>query len=170
MCRPFAIAFPESLLQWEDFKQQNAFDLLDRYRKVLPSFNDDIQGTAAVALAGILSAVRATGVPQEEQRIVILGPGAAGVGIARQLRPQCDAPAAMAVVQTRNIALLDSGGLLIQGRPFREAAKHEFAWPAVHAAALGFTPETPGNFTVVDAAQTNDSDRSGQQLYRGDGS
>jgi malic enzyme len=141
--------FPRALLQWEDFKKQNAFDLLDRYRHSLPSFNDDIQGTAAVAVAGILAACRATGVGLSQQRVVILGAGAAGIGIARQLRDAMRRAGLSGEELIRAIAVLDSGGLLIQGRELKEAAKRDFAWPAPLAAQRDFTPASPGNLLAV---------------------
>jgi malate dehydrogenase (oxaloacetate-decarboxylating) len=77
--------FPRALLHWEDMGTANARRLLTQYRNVLPSFNDDIQGTGAVNLAAILAAVRATGVDLASHRIVIFGAGSAGTGIADQL-------------------------------------------------------------------------------------
>jgi malate dehydrogenase (oxaloacetate-decarboxylating) len=74
--------WPHILLQWEDFAGSNAARLLERYRDRLCTFNDDIQGTAAVATATILAAVTATGIPLREQKIAILGFGSAGIGIA----------------------------------------------------------------------------------------
>ena len=74
--------WPHVLLQWEDFAGSNAARLLARYRHQLCAFNDDIQGTAAVAAATLLSAIHVTGVPLEQQRIVFFGFGTAGIGIA----------------------------------------------------------------------------------------
>ena len=77
--------WPHVLLQWEDFAGSNAARLLARYKNQLCTFNDDIQGTAAVATATLLSAINVTGVPLEQQKIVVLGFGTAGLGIANLL-------------------------------------------------------------------------------------
>jgi malate dehydrogenase (oxaloacetate-decarboxylating) len=77
--------WPHVLLQWEDFAGANAARLLDRYRHQLCTFNDDIQGTAAVATAALLSAINVTGIPMKDQRVAIVGFGTAGIGIANLL-------------------------------------------------------------------------------------
>ena len=77
--------WPHVLLQWEDFAGSNAARLLARYRDQLCTFNDDVQGTAAVATATAISAINVTGVPLEQQKIVVVGLGSAGLGIANLL-------------------------------------------------------------------------------------
>ena len=77
--------WPHVLLQWEDFAGSNAARLLARYRDQLCTFNDDIQGTAAVATATLISAMNVTGVPLEDQKIVVFGFGSAGLGITNLL-------------------------------------------------------------------------------------
>lgn len=74
--------FPNVLLQWEDFAQANAFKLLNCYREVLCSFNDDIQGTAAIVVGALLSATKSVGKPLSQHKIVIVGAGSAGIGIS----------------------------------------------------------------------------------------
>lgn len=76
---------PHVLLQFEDFAQQHAYPLLERYKDQLCTFNDDIQGTASVAVAAILAATRVTNTPLKEHRVALLGAGSAGCGISEQL-------------------------------------------------------------------------------------
>jgi malic enzyme len=131
------LRFPRALLQWEDFKKTNAFRLLDRYRDTLPSFNDDIQGTAAVALAGLLAGTRLTGTELRAQRVVIYGAGAAGIGIARLFRDALKRAGLSGDELAAAIACLDSRGLLVDDAPIEDAHKRDFAWPAALADRYG---------------------------------
>ncbi len=129
--------FPRALVQWEDFRKDNALNVLDRYADQLPSFNDDIQGTGAVALAGILSAERIHGRSLNSERIVILGAGAAGLGISRQIRAGLCAEGMSAETARHRIAVLDSRGLLVDDGNIRDSYKRELAWSAAEAQNLG---------------------------------
>lgn len=129
--------FPGALVQWEDFRKDNALAVLERYHDRLLSFNDDIQGTGAVALAGALTAARVHGRSMQEERVLILGAGAAGLGISRQIRVAM-AKQGLAGDELRHaIAALDSKGLIIDDRSVRDAYKAEMAWRPEYASALG---------------------------------
>jgi malate dehydrogenase (oxaloacetate-decarboxylating) len=129
--------FPHALLQWEDFTRDNAFRLLETYRHALPSFNDDIQGTAAMALAVILSAERIRGTPLAEERVVILGAGGAGIGIAQLLRDALRGAGVEGEDLFRAIAVVDRQGLLVDDLPLSDAHQRELAWPSALAARAG---------------------------------
>ena len=141
--------FPRALLQWEDFKKQVAFDLLDRYREVLPSFNDDIQGTAAVAVAGVAAATRVSGIPLRDQRIVILGAGAAGIGIGRQIQDALRREGLEGRALQRAVAVLDSKGLLVADAPIRDVYKRQLAWDPDLAEEHGMAASQPRDLMAV---------------------
>jgi malate dehydrogenase (oxaloacetate-decarboxylating) len=107
--------FPHILLQWEDFAQQNASPILERYRDQLCTFNDDIQGTAAVTVGALLAAVRATGIPLREQRLVIAGAGSAGCGISELIVKAMMKDGLSESEARSRFYLIDRYGLLIEG-------------------------------------------------------
>lgn len=131
---------PRALVQWEDFRKDNALTILDRYVDSLPSFNDDIQGTGAVVMAGLNSALQIKGERLAQQRIVIFGAGAAGLGINRQIRAQLEDEGIAGADQAAVIGMLDRSGLLVDDGQPMDAYKRALAWPAARAAALGLTP------------------------------
>ena len=138
--RAVASTYPGAILQWEDFKQHNAIRLLDRYRHTLPSFNDDIQGTSAVILAGILASLRAAGSRLREQRLVLAGAGAAGIGIARLVAQAMRADGVPADELGSHIVMTDYNGLLYDGRPEIAEDKRPFTLSREVAARFGFHP------------------------------
>lgn len=143
--------FPGALIQWEDFRKDNALSIMERYRTRALSFNDDIQGTGAVALAGLLSAMRLTGSNLAEQRIVIFGAGAAGLGIARQFRVALAQEGLNPDQIVKSVAVLDSGGLLVDDRQLSDAYKRELAWPGGLAAEFGLGDSSARDLAAVVA-------------------
>jgi len=127
--------FPEVVIQWEDFRKENALTILDKYRQQVPSFNDDIQGTGAVALACVLAACRITKTDIKDQRILIYGAGAAGLGIARQISVELQRAGLAGEELQRAILVMDSRGILSDERKFDDY-KQELAWPAAMADKL----------------------------------
>jgi malate dehydrogenase (oxaloacetate-decarboxylating) len=129
--------FPRVLLQWEDFSKQNAARLLELYRDRLCTFNDDIQGTGAVTVAGLLAAMKVLGSTLSEQRIVILGAGSSAIGICDQI------VAAMVLAghpekgAKQKLWLVDSKGLVHDGRSNLESSKQKYARSAESVGAVG---------------------------------
>ena len=107
--------FPQALLQWEDFANVTSFRLVDTYRDILPSFNDDIEGTAAMVAGGLIAAMRRTGGGLSGQVYAIYGGGSAGTGIYRQLVTEMEYEGLSAEEAAGRIFVIDQQGLLVEG-------------------------------------------------------
>ncbi len=123
----FKKRYPNALLQWEDFSKQKAFDVLERYQDAHLSFNDDIQGTGAVVLSGLLATMRKIGQKLSDQVIVIHGAGAGGIGVARQIANGFELEGVSREKAREQIFVLDSKGLVLNTRVGLEPYKLEFA-------------------------------------------
>ena len=143
--------WPHALLQWEDFAKANATRLLDRYRDRLCSFNDDIQGTAAVATGTLLSAIAITGVPLTEQRIAIFGAGSAGCGVAGLLMEAMIESGLSAGEAVRRFYMVDYEGLLIEG--MNASAPFQRRFMQDPAAVAAWTRERPDRVMLLDVVR-----------------
>ena len=134
--------FPNALLQWEDLSKSTAFDALARYREKVPSFNDDIQGTGAMALAGLLAATE-QGKTLKEQVFLVSGAGAGGIGVAQQVRNGLVRLGMSAADAHKRIFVLDSRGLILNDREGLEDYKKEFAHQRSDLAQWEFASKNP---------------------------
>ena len=122
------LVFPNALLQWEDFAKNNALRLLEHYQDRLCTFNDDIQGTGAVTLAGLLAATAVAGSSIGQQRILVVGAGSAATGICDQLVAM-ETEGISQDDARRNISLMDTEGLVHSGRSQLSGFKQKYAQP-----------------------------------------
>jgi malate dehydrogenase (oxaloacetate-decarboxylating) len=143
-----ARVFPQVLVQWEDFASHNAFAVLERYRRRLLSFNDDIQGTGAVVTAGLRAAAQRAGRPFRDERVVFFGAGAAGAGCALAVRAALRENGVSAADASRRVLALDSKGLILADRPGLDDIKRQIAAPGDLAG--GWTTGEGGVFRLAD--------------------
>ena len=139
---------PKTCLQWEDFATPHARPILQRYRDQLLTFNDDIQGTAAVALGAILGAVKVTGKSLKDQQIVMLGAGSAGIGVADELRAAMKGEGISEQEARSHFWVIDRDGLLHSGRKDLTPEQSVYAQPEERLS--GWPRTSSGNIGLAD--------------------
>ena len=130
---------PDVLLQWEDFATAHALPILDRYRDKLLTFNDDIQGTAAVALGALYGAAKVAGRPLSQQQVVMLGAGSAGIGVLDMVKREMMAQGLSEQEASARIWVVDIQGLLTDDRTDLSEEQRKFAQPAGSVADWGIS-------------------------------
>ncbi|MGM0577808.1 MAG: NAD-dependent malic enzyme [Myxococcota bacterium] len=143
--------WPLAVIQWEDLAKDVAFKVLDRYRDRIASFNDDVQGTGGVALAGLLSACKLKGEKLSDQRFLVYGAGAGGLGVAGAILLGLRREGLSDEEALRRVFVLDSRGLLVEGRNMDEY-KRPFAQPADVVEGWSFEGQAPALKEVVKQA------------------
>ena len=143
--------FPRVVLQWEDFLKENALHQLARFRDQLCTFNDDIQGTAAVVLAGLYGALRITGQRMRDQRVVFAGAGASAQGISELLVAAFMEDGLSREEAIRRIWTTDSRGLVTRDRPNLEEFKATYARPAEEVA--GYACKDRSRITLLETIE-----------------
>ncbi len=121
--------YPNALIQFEDFSTANAYTLLGQYRERVRCFNDDIQGTAAVALAGVFASTRITGMPFKDLRIMFLGAGSAATGIADLMASAFQEEGLSEAEARQRLWFVDSKGLIVANRDGLTPHKQRYAHP-----------------------------------------
>jgi malate dehydrogenase (oxaloacetate-decarboxylating) len=143
--------FPNAMLHWEDFGAGNAHRILDRYADQICTFNDDIQGTAAVVLAAVLAAVRLTGVPLPQHRVLVYGAGTAGVGIADLVREAMDRSGLPSQEAYRQFWAFNSRGLIVDDNPGVRDFQRPYARRRDELA--GWTVADPARVSLLEAVR-----------------
>ena len=143
--------FPNAMLHWEDFGAGNAHRILNRYTDQICTFNDDIQGTAAVVLAAVLAAVRQTGVPLAEHRVMIYGAGTAGVGVADLIREAMRRAGLADADVYRQFWAFNSRGLIVEdGKGVRDFQR---PYARARADVAGWTVVDPSRISLAEAVR-----------------
>src|SRR6187200_3534245 len=143
--------WPDPVLQWEDFLKENAITQLARFRDRLCTFNDDIQGTAAVAAAGVFASLRMTGQEMRDQRIVLAGAGASAQGIASLFAAALREAGVSDTEARMRICTVDSRGLVSQTRPNLEDFKAAYARPVEEVAT--YVCRDPRHITLEETVR-----------------
>jgi malate dehydrogenase (oxaloacetate-decarboxylating) len=144
--------WPRAILQWEDLSKDTAFTVLERYREVTPSFNDDIQGTGAVALAGLVVACASQGRKLADERVLVYGAGAGGAGVAFAIREGMKREGLDDEEARARVLVLDSKGLLVEGRKM-EDYKATLAQRRARLDDWAPASRTDGGFDLLDTIQ-----------------